>query len=327
EALHRILDTLDTPCSPKERPMVLQLGGSNPKDLAEAVRIARPWGFDEINLNCGCPSPKVAQVQDGLGFGAQLMKNPELVRQCTQAMCEQAAPGIEVSVKCRIGTHRSLDDMERDGDNLETLLDFIDTVSQSGVKRFAVHARSGILSGLNPDKNRKVPPLRRATSFPLRSMVVFAASRKRISTTVKVWRSWLGDGRSSHLGHWQTLMLASSGVVICKPLLHLFNGIPGSNVARLAVRGSSGGGPEGQHFGRNWAAGLLPSMDEPMRPRRPRQQGHLPNRLLGALALLRDPRELDGEGLGKAATAAAREGLDDPLWWDAFTARTKELLA
>ncbi|CAE8591016.1 unnamed protein product, partial [Polarella glacialis] len=160
EALHRILDTLDTPCSPKERPMVLQLGGSNPKDLAEAVRIARPWGFDEINLNCGCPSPKVAQVQDGLGFGAQLMKNPELVRQCTQAMCEQAAPGIEVSVKCRIGTHRSLDDMERDGDNLETLLDFIDTVSQSGVKRFAVHARSGILSGLNPDKNRKVPPLR-----------------------------------------------------------------------------------------------------------------------------------------------------------------------
>lgn len=153
EYLRKLLDM----SSSKEHPVVLQLGGSDPDTLAEAVRIAKPWGYDEINLNCGCPSEAAVKVRQGHGFGAQLMTTPELVRQCTEAMAEEAE--VDISVKCRIGTHQTLADLERNGDHYDTLLSFVDAVAAGKVKRFAVHARSGILAGLKASENRKTPPL------------------------------------------------------------------------------------------------------------------------------------------------------------------------
>jgi tRNA-dihydrouridine synthase A len=131
--------------SPAEHPVALQLGGSDPAELAEATRIAADWGYDEINLNCGCPSDR---VQSG-AFGAVLMKSPDLVARCVAAM--QAASPVEVTVKCRIGV---------DDDIPETRLPgFVDTVAAAGVTRFTIHARKAWLQGLSPKDNREIPPL------------------------------------------------------------------------------------------------------------------------------------------------------------------------
>merc|ERR1719210_1043992 len=116
-------------CPTTEPPAVLQLGGCSPEALAEATRIARPWPYGEVNLNCGCPSPKTAKVRDGPGFGVQLMLVPELARDCVAAMAEAAGPDVEVSVKCRVGTHETVEDMERDGDSFGRLAHFVDTVA------------------------------------------------------------------------------------------------------------------------------------------------------------------------------------------------------
>ncbi len=128
-----------------EHPVALQLGGSNPRELAEAVRIARPWGYDEVNLNCGCPSDR---VQSGC-FGAVLMEEPGLVAECVRAMIAEAdAP---VTVKCRIGV---------DQQDPETVLpQFIETVAGAGVTHIIIHARKAWLQGLSPKENREVPPL------------------------------------------------------------------------------------------------------------------------------------------------------------------------
>jgi tRNA-dihydrouridine synthase A len=128
-----------------EHPVAVQLGGSDPAELAEATRIAASYGYDEINLNVGCPSDR---VQSGC-FGAVLMKSPDLVAECLAAMI--AASPIEVTVKCRIG----VDEQEPH----EVLPAFLDKVSGAGVKRFAIHARKAWLQGLSPKENREVPPL------------------------------------------------------------------------------------------------------------------------------------------------------------------------
>lgn len=128
-----------------EQPLALQLGGSNPQDLAECARIGEGWGYSEINLNCGCPSDR---VQNGM-IGACLMAHPELVAECIAAM--QAAVKIPVTVKHRIG----IDDME-DYPGLEH---FVRTLAQSGCTTFIVHARKAWLKGLSPKENREVPPL------------------------------------------------------------------------------------------------------------------------------------------------------------------------
>ncbi len=128
-----------------EHPVALQLGGSDPRDLAEAVRIAADWGYDEINLNIGCPSDR---VQSGC-FGAVLMERPGLVADCVAAMI--AASPVEVTVKCRIGVD--------DQDPHRVLPEFLETVSGAGVRRFAIHARKAWLKGLSPKQNRDVPPL------------------------------------------------------------------------------------------------------------------------------------------------------------------------
>ena len=131
--------------SAAEHPVALQLGGSDPAELAEATRIAADWGYDEINLNVGCPSDR---VQSG-AFGAVLMKTPDLVARCVEAMI--AASPVEVTVKCRIG----VDDQTPE----EVLPAFLRTVSSAGVRRFTLHARKAWLQGLSPKENREIPPL------------------------------------------------------------------------------------------------------------------------------------------------------------------------
>jgi len=130
---------------PAEHPVSLQLGGSDPAQLAEATRIAADYGYDEINLNVGCPSDR---VQSG-SFGAVLMENPPLVADCVAAMI--AASPVEVTVKCRIG----VDDQVPE----EILPEFLSRVAAAGVNRFTIHARKAWLQGLSPKENREVPPL------------------------------------------------------------------------------------------------------------------------------------------------------------------------
>jgi len=130
---------------PDEHPVVLQLGGSDPVKLAEAARIAEDFGYDEVNLNCGCPSDR---VQSG-SFGACLMAEPDLVAECVFAM--RRAVSIPVSVKNRI----AIDDLPA----RETLFTFVDKVSGAGCSVFTVHARAAWLKGLSPKENREVPPL------------------------------------------------------------------------------------------------------------------------------------------------------------------------
>jgi tRNA-dihydrouridine synthase A len=138
-----------------EHPVALQLGGSEPALLAQAARIGAEAGFDEINLNCGCPSDR---VQAGR-FGACLMREPVLVAEGVAAMIE-AVPGVPVTVKCRLGVD---DDHEWDH-----FLAFIDTIATAGCATFVVHARNAWLQGLSPKENREVPPLRYDWAYRLK---------------------------------------------------------------------------------------------------------------------------------------------------------------
>lgn len=130
----------------EEHPLALQLGGSEPEDLAKCARLAEEWNYDEVNLNCGCPSER---VQRG-AFGACLMNEPSLVADCVKAMVD--ATSLPVTVKHRIG----IDKVER----YEFARDFIGQVSEAGCKTFIVHARNAWLKGLSPKENREIPPLR-----------------------------------------------------------------------------------------------------------------------------------------------------------------------
>lgn len=130
----------------QEHPIVLQLGGSNPQDLATCTKMAEDWGYNEVNLNVGCPSDRVQNNK----IGACLMAEPNLVAECIHSM--QKAVSIPVTVKHRIG----IDDMH----SYEEMLHFVDTVAATGCTHFIVHARIAILQGLSPKENREVPPLR-----------------------------------------------------------------------------------------------------------------------------------------------------------------------
>jgi len=132
--------------SPEENPLSLQVGGDNPQDLAECAKLAEAMGYDEINLNVGCPSDR---VQSG-SFGACLMKTPDRVAKCIESMI--AATNIPVSVKHRIG----VDDLDR----YEDMQNFVRILAEAGCQRFSVHARKAWLQGLSPKDNREVPPLR-----------------------------------------------------------------------------------------------------------------------------------------------------------------------
>lgn len=130
----------------QEHPVILQLGGANPQDLAQCSKFAEDYGYDAVNLNVGCPSDRVQKNK----IGACLMAEPELVAECISTM--QAAVKIPVTVKHRIG----IDNL----DNYEHLYKFVETVAQTGCQTFIVHARIAILQGLSPKENREVPPLR-----------------------------------------------------------------------------------------------------------------------------------------------------------------------
>lgn len=130
----------------EEHPVALQLGGSEPADLAHCARLGQQWGYDEVNLNCGCPSER---VQRG-AFGACLMAEPKLVADCVKAMVDVV--DIPVTVKHRIGIDRT--------ESYEFVRDFVGTVAQAGCRTFIVHARNAWLKGLSPKENREVPPLR-----------------------------------------------------------------------------------------------------------------------------------------------------------------------
>lgn len=147
-----------------EHPVALQLGGSEPDALREATRIAVGFGFDEVNLNCGCPSDR---VQAGR-FGACLMREPGLVAECVAAMLEGVrAAGVEaaampVTVKCRLGVD--------DDDDFATFLAFVDTIASAGCGTVVVHARNAWLKGLSPKENREVPPLRYDWAYRLKQL-------------------------------------------------------------------------------------------------------------------------------------------------------------
>ena len=138
-----------------EYPAVLQLGGSNPADLAKCSKMVEESGFQEVNLNCGCPSDR---VQNG-NFGACLMKDKNLVADCFKAM--QDAVSIPVSIKCRIG----VDEL----DSWEFFRDFIGTIADAGCRVFIIHARKAWLKGLSPKENREVPPLNYDTVHRLKA--------------------------------------------------------------------------------------------------------------------------------------------------------------
>ena len=139
---------------PAEHPVALQLGGSEPEQLAAATQIANAWGYDEINLNIGCPSDR---VQSGR-FGACLMAEPERVAECVTAMSEAGDP--PVTVKTRIGID--------DRDDYAFLEQFVGAVAATGCRHFVVHARKAILAGLSPKQNRSIPPLRYEVVYRLK---------------------------------------------------------------------------------------------------------------------------------------------------------------
>ena len=132
----------------EEHPVALQLGGSEPADLARCARLGEQWGYDEINLNCGCPSER---VQRG-AFGACLMNEPPLVADCVKAMVDVVQ--VPVTVKHRIGIDKD--------ESYAFVRDFIGTVAEAGCTVFIVHARNAWLKGLSPKENREIPPLRYA---------------------------------------------------------------------------------------------------------------------------------------------------------------------
>lgn len=150
--------------SEKEHPVAIQLGGSDPDELARASKIVEAWGYDEINLNVGCPSDRVQKGR----FGACLMKEPKLVAECLLAMKQAVA--VPMTMKCRIG----VDDMDSD----QAFIDFIGQVSDVGIETVIVHARKAWLSGLSPKENREVPKLdfervmRMAKAFPSLEIII-----------------------------------------------------------------------------------------------------------------------------------------------------------
>jgi len=171
---------------PAEHPVALQLGGSDPRELAEAARIGAAYGYDEINLNVGCPSDR---VQAGR-FGACLMAEPALVADCVAAM--RAAVAAPVTVKCRIG----IDEQDGEAD----LTRFVETVAAAGCAVFIVHARKAWLQGLSPKQNRELPPLDYERVYRLK------AARPDLTVVLNGGIATL-DEAEAHLAHVDGVML------------------------------------------------------------------------------------------------------------------------
>ena len=158
----------------EEHPIALQLGGSDPADLSECSKMTEDHGYDEINLNCGCPSTRVQKGQ----FGAVLMENPDLVAKCIESM--QQATTLPVTVKCRIGIDEQ--------DSFEFLDKFVSTVKQAGCSHFIIHARKCWLTGLSPKENRTIPPINypRATKIKAQHPELSIALNGEIKTLPQI---------------------------------------------------------------------------------------------------------------------------------------------
>ena len=172
--------------SEEEKALSLQLGGDDPSDLARCAKVAVDWGYDEVNMNVGCPSDR---VQNG-NFGACLMKDPDRVARGVEAM--RKAVDIPVTVKHRIG----VDDLDR----YEDMENFVRIVSSAGCERFTVHARKAWLQGLNPKQNREIPPLRYEEVYRLKQVFphLFVEINGGIKTMSEI---------KAHLGHVDAVML------------------------------------------------------------------------------------------------------------------------
>jgi tRNA-dihydrouridine synthase A len=170
---------------PEEHPIALQLGGDDPSDLARAAELGAEYGYDELNLNVGCPSPRVQKGQ----FGVCLMAHPDRVAAAVRAM---AATGLPVTVKHRIG----FDDRDR----YEDMLRFVDVVAEAGPARFTVHARKAWLTGLDPKANRSVPPLRYDDVYRLK------ADRPELEVEINGGITTLAEARA-HLARVDAVMV------------------------------------------------------------------------------------------------------------------------
>ncbi len=185
--------------SPQEHPVALQLGGSDPHELAQAARIGAEFGYDEINLNCGCPSDRVKSGR----FGACLMGDAERVRDAVAAM--RAVVTVPVTVKCRIGIEPGMEGIE----DLAFLSRFIETVAQSGCDVFVVHARRAVLGGLTPKQNREIPPLRYDVAAELKRQfpqltVVLNGGIRTVDEVMGHWMQFDGVmiGREAYQNPW-----------------------------------------------------------------------------------------------------------------------------
>ena len=172
--------------SPEEHPVAAQLGGSEPEELARCARLVEQYGYDEVNLNCGCPSER---VQRG-AFGACLMAEPELVAECVSAM--RGSVSIPVTIKHRTG----IDHIE----SYDFLARFVDTVSRAGCSTFIVHARNAVLKGLSPKENREIPPLKHHYVYRLKQD--FPKLEIVINGGITTW-----EQINTHLGHVDGVML------------------------------------------------------------------------------------------------------------------------
>ncbi len=240
---------------PAERPVAFQLGGSDPAELARCARLAEEAGFDEVNLNCGCPSDRVQKGR----FGACLMAEPALVGDCVAAM--RAAVRVPVTVKCRIGID--------DAPEPDCLLRFLDAIVAAGCRTVIVHARKAWLQGLSPKENREIPPLRHelvravAASFPGLRIVLNGGLREPAQVAAALaWADGVMIGRRAYEDPWslrafETVAFgpppplerqavveamaayaaarAAEGVplkAIARHMLGLFNGQPGARLWR-----------------------------------------------------------------------------------------------
>ena len=240
---------------PAERPVAFQLGGCEPAALARCARMVEAAGFDEVNLNCGCPSDRVRKGR----FGACLMAEPGLVGECVAAM--RAAVAVPVTVKCRIG----IDDAPEPG----CLLAFLEAVRAAGCRTVIVHARKAWLQGLSPKENREVPPLRpelvrlAKAAFPDLALVLNGGIRTAAQAGAALdWADGVMIGRAAYEDPWSLRALetaafglppaldraevieamvayaaarAREGVplaAIARHLLGLFNGLPGARAWR-----------------------------------------------------------------------------------------------
>ena len=202
----------------EEQPVALQLGGSNPDDLAQCTKMAEDYGYNEVNLNVGCPSDR---VQNNM-IGACLMAHPQLVAECLEKM--QSAVSIPVTVKHRLG----IDDI----DSYEALVSFVETVKTSGCNVFIIHARKAILQGLSPKENRDIPPLKYDWVYDIKK--TYPDLEVHINGGIKTL-----DACDTHLQHVDGVMLGREAYQNPYLLADVDQHIYGADIEKISRKGAA----------------------------------------------------------------------------------------